>query len=220
VLAGTCTAGDTNGVAVTMRATWAGGGTGSIPWRGASWRSDECGTAIAVAGVAERGSDEQRMQARDLYSRPHLPQGAPTSPALANISAFRDGLPTRRGWYASSAAECTRYAAVRQRIAGVVVNQRLNIKGDEFTGSRRFLRIVRGTAQQARNRQKNPSFGAPEGKSEMGFDAPLSQTPPAAQDDEQIAWSGTRCGSEPKFSARCSGTAWRIRARSGALGTA
>jgi hypothetical protein len=28
-------------------------------------------------------------EARDLYSRPHLPQGAPTSPALANLCAYR-----------------------------------------------------------------------------------------------------------------------------------
>jgi hypothetical protein len=34
--------------------------------------------------------DSARMrEARDLYSRPHLPQGAPTSPALANLSMYR-----------------------------------------------------------------------------------------------------------------------------------
>jgi RNA-directed DNA polymerase len=31
----------------------------------------------------------ERQYARDLYCRPHLPQGAPTSPALANICAYR-----------------------------------------------------------------------------------------------------------------------------------
>ena len=30
-----------------------------------------------------------RQHARDVYCRPHLPQGAPTSPALANICAYR-----------------------------------------------------------------------------------------------------------------------------------
>jgi hypothetical protein len=32
---------------------------------------------------------EQWQNAQILYSRPHLPQGAPTSPALANVTAFR-----------------------------------------------------------------------------------------------------------------------------------
>ena len=32
---------------------------------------------------------EHLRDARDLYSRPHLPQGAPTSPALANICSYR-----------------------------------------------------------------------------------------------------------------------------------
>jgi RNA-directed DNA polymerase len=46
---------------------------------------------------------------RKLYSRPHLPQGAPTSPALANLCAYRfdcrlDGLAKVAG------AEYTRYA--------------------------------------------------------------------------------------------------------------
>jgi hypothetical protein len=28
-------------------------------------------------------------KARDIYERPHLPQGAPTSPLLANLCAYR-----------------------------------------------------------------------------------------------------------------------------------
>jgi hypothetical protein len=32
---------------------------------------------------------ENLREARDLYSKPHLPQGAPTSPGLANICAYR-----------------------------------------------------------------------------------------------------------------------------------
>lgn len=48
-------------------------------------------------------------QARDLYSLPHLPQGAPSSPILANICAYRvdcrlTGLAKKAG------AEYTRYA--------------------------------------------------------------------------------------------------------------
>lgn len=51
----------------------------------------------------------ERQHAVDLYCRPHLPQGAPTSPALANICFYRtdcrlDGLAKACG------AEYTRYA--------------------------------------------------------------------------------------------------------------
>src|SRR5205814_468833 len=47
--------------------------------------------------------------ARILYARPHLPQGAPTSPALANVTAFR--LDCRLSGLARSAgASYTRYA--------------------------------------------------------------------------------------------------------------
>jgi hypothetical protein len=50
-----------------------------------------------------------RQWARDLYCRPHLPQGAPTSPLLANICSYR--LDCRLAGLAGSAgATYTRYA--------------------------------------------------------------------------------------------------------------
>lgn len=52
---------------------------------------------------------QTRQWARDLYCRPHLPQGAPTSPALANICSYR--LDCRLAGLARSAgAVYTRYA--------------------------------------------------------------------------------------------------------------
>ena len=49
------------------------------------------------------------QEARLLYSRPHLPQGAPTSPAIANLTAFH--LDCRlTGLAASAGAVYTRYA--------------------------------------------------------------------------------------------------------------
>lgn len=52
---------------------------------------------------------QARQWARDLYCRPHLPQGAPTSPSLANICSYR--LDCRLSGLARSAgAAYTRYA--------------------------------------------------------------------------------------------------------------
>jgi hypothetical protein len=113
-------------------------------------------------------------QARRLYRQPHLPQGAPTSPALANLTAHR--LDARlAGLAAAAEASYTRYAddlvfsggdslarsigrfpthvaaialeegfaiqhrktrimrqGARQRAAGVVINQKMNISRDDY----------------------------------------------------------------------------------------
>lgn len=53
--------------------------------------------------------DHKQNQARWMYARPHLPQGAPTSPALANLCAYR--LDCRLAGLARAAgAVYTRYA--------------------------------------------------------------------------------------------------------------
>lgn len=55
-------------------------------------------------------SEAQRLyETRMLYSRPHLPQGAPTSPALANICAYRADC-RLTGLAAAAGAEYSRYA--------------------------------------------------------------------------------------------------------------
>ncbi len=52
---------------------------------------------------------QQIREVRDLYARPHLPQGAPTSPALANLCLYR--IDCRLAGLARSAGvEYTRYA--------------------------------------------------------------------------------------------------------------
>jgi RNA-directed DNA polymerase len=56
------------------------------------------------------GNDyDSRFQARVLYCRPHLPQGASTSPALANICAYRIDC-RLTGLARSAGAQFTRYA--------------------------------------------------------------------------------------------------------------
>lgn len=52
---------------------------------------------------------EQIREARVLYARPHLPQGAPTSPALANLCLYRIDC-RLSGLARSVGAEYTRYA--------------------------------------------------------------------------------------------------------------
>lgn len=62
------------------------------------WRHTDCELSAA-----------ELQRARVLYARPHLPQGAPTSPALANLCAFR--LDCRLSGLAKAAeAVYTRYA--------------------------------------------------------------------------------------------------------------
>jgi RNA-directed DNA polymerase len=120
-------------------------------------------------GDTFRGLGDQTRIARGLYSRTHLPQGAPTSPALANLCAYRTDC-RLTGLAASAGAVYTRYAddlafsggvdfervvkrfslhvcatlleegftphyrktrimrrGVRQHLAGIVVNKRLNV---------------------------------------------------------------------------------------------
>ena len=60
-------------------------------------------------GVRLPGDRVQLWEARMLYFRPHLPQGAPTSPALANLCSYR--IDCRLAGLAKSAgAHYTRYA--------------------------------------------------------------------------------------------------------------
>ncbi len=70
-------------------------------------------------------AEPQMRQVRWLYAAPHLPQGAPTSPALANLCAYR--LDCRIAALArSTGADYTRYA---DDLA--------------FSGGREFERVVR-----------------------------------------------------------------------------
>lgn len=135
-----------------------------------------------------------------LYSRPHLPQGAPTSPALANICAFRvdcrlSGLAKSAGAaytryaddlafsggqaFARSAEEFSLYAAailleegfqvnhrktrimhqgVRQYLAGIVANQKVNVIRDDFDRLKAILTNCVRHGPESQNREAHLAF--------------------------------------------------------------
>lgn len=142
------------------------------------------------------------QEARHLYGRPHLPQGAPTSPALANLCCYR--LDCRLSGLARSASvEYTRYAddlafsggfefarkterfaasaaailldsgfavnhhktrimsqGARQRLAGLVVNQHLNIARPEVDRLKAVLTNCIRNGPESQNHDKHPAFRA------------------------------------------------------------
>lgn len=156
--------------------------------------------ADAWAAVMDKQPDPQGERTRRLYSRPHLPQGAPTSPALANLCAYR--LDCRlAGLATSAAASYTRYAddlafsgqadfervarrfclhvgatvmdegftvhhrktrrmrqGARQHLAGLVVNQRLNLRRRDFDLLKATLTNCLRFGPQTQNRDDHPDF--------------------------------------------------------------
>jgi hypothetical protein len=163
--------------------------TNATPWD--FWKSVAVDISPLCAG-----------EARQLYSRPHLPQGAPTSPALANICCHR--LDCRLGALAESAgAKYTRYAddlafsgdeefekcaerfsahvaallreegftvnhrktrlmrqGVRQHLAGLVTNARINVVRGDFDRLKAVLTNCVRSGPQSQNREGRPSFRA------------------------------------------------------------
>ncbi len=144
----------------------------------------------------------QLQEARLLYTRPHLPQGAPTSPALANVCAYRVDC-RLTGLARAAGAEYTRYAddlafsggeefergverfsthvaailleegfavnhrktrimrqGVRQRLAGLVANERPNIARVDFDRLKATLHNCIRQGPQTQNRMAHPRFRA------------------------------------------------------------
>ena len=160
----------------------------------------------AVWQALRRPADPAEIDAHHRLGRrlatPHLPQGAPTSPALANLAAFR--LDRRlNGLAASVQAKYTRYAddltfsgssrlvhasnmlrravadiareegftvndqksmlatrAGRQRVCGVVVNDRLNPPRREYDILKAILHNSRVHGPASQNREGVPDFRA------------------------------------------------------------
>lgn len=131
-----------------------------------------------------------------LYSRPHLPQGAPTSPAIANLCAFR--VDCRLAGLARSAGILyTRYAddlafsgefraerfplhvaaivmeegfqvhhrktrvmraSVRQHLAGLVVNEKPNVRRADFDELKAILTNCLRHGPASQNRESHSAF--------------------------------------------------------------
>ena len=144
----------------------------------------------------------QLREARALYSRPHLPQGAPTSPALANLCCYR--VDSRLAGLAKSAdAQYTRYAddlafsrgaafercverfathvaaivheegfgvhhrktrimrqGVRQHLAGLVANRRMNVMRADFDRLKAVLTNCIRQGPESQNRAGHHDFRA------------------------------------------------------------
>jgi retron-type reverse transcriptase len=140
--------------------------------------------------------------ARALYARPHLPQGAPTSPALANLCAYRADC-RLEGLAKSVDARYTRYAddlafsggeafarnverfaahvaailqeegfsvnhrktrimrqGVRQHLAGLAVNRRLNVIRADFDRLKATLNNCVRLGPESQNRDAVANFQA------------------------------------------------------------
>lgn len=157
------------------------------------WRDVRSGAECNIDPLAVHG-------ARQRYAWPHLPQGAPSSPALANLCAYR--MDCRLSGLARAAgAEYTRYAddlafsgneqfergverfaahaaavlleegfevhhrktrimrrGVRQYLAGVVTNERINIVRADFDRLKATLTNCVKSGPASQNREDHPEF--------------------------------------------------------------
>lgn len=95
-------------------------------------------------------------EARSLYSKPHLPQGAPTSPALASLCAYRVDC-RLTGLAKSAGAEYTRYAddlafsgseAFERRIERFSTHVAAILMEEGFTVHHRKTRVMRRGVRQ------------------------------------------------------------------------
>ena len=117
--------------------------------------------AAALAGICTSVVPQSicrtlAFEDRDQYRRPHLPQGAPTSPALANLCAFRADC-RLAGLAKSAGANYTRYAddlafsggeAFAQSVARFSTHVAAILHAEGFSVHHRKTRIMRQGVRQ------------------------------------------------------------------------
>jgi retron-type reverse transcriptase len=152
--------------------------------------------ADLLGGICTTVAPYDVWKARDLYSQAHLPQGAPASPALANLCAYRADC-RLSGFAKSAGVVYTRYAddlafsgdeltarfsihaaailyeegfsvnhrktrvmrqGVRQYLAGLVANNRLNIRRTDFDRLKATLTNCVRQGPETQNREAHPHF--------------------------------------------------------------
>lgn len=175
------------------------------PERVADLLGGVCTNATPLYVFAQVGADLDAVRSAELqrlYRRPHLPQGAPTSPALANICCYR--LDCRLSALAKSAgASYSRYAddlafsgdqdfergakrfavsvgavlleegfrlnhrktrlmrhGVRQQLAGLVTNEKINVPRRDFDRLKAILTNCVRFGPESQNRDRRPDFRA------------------------------------------------------------
>jgi len=156
--------------------------------------------ADLLGGICTTVAPYDIWKTRDLYTQPHLPQGAPTSPALANLCAYRVDC-RLAGLAKSVGAVYTRYAddlafsggepfersvdrfsthvaailyehgfsvhhrktrimrqGVRQNLAGLVANERLNIRRSDFDNLKATLTNCVRLGPEIQNREAHTHY--------------------------------------------------------------
>ena len=174
------------------------------PERVADLLAGICTNAVPRDVWEQAGTETNKVQLHEAhlaYGRPHVPQGAPTSPALANICTYR--LDCRLAGLAKSVrAEYTRYAddlafsstdvhferrietfslhvaailmeegftvnfrktrimhrGVRQYLAGLVTNRRINVIRVDFDRLKATLTNCVRLGPESQNRMAHPQF--------------------------------------------------------------